>query len=100
MMVRGFPSTMMDEQLNVIDMLKYAAKFFPNREIASKRLDGSMFRYNYAEAFKRVSRLANALESLGVKVGDRVGVLSWNTHRFYELYFGIPGIGAVLLQMN
>ncbi|MCQ4152679.1 MAG: long-chain fatty acid--CoA ligase [Archaeoglobi archaeon] len=100
MIVRGFPSTMMDCELNVIEMLKYAAKYFPKGEIVSRRLDGSVFRYNYYEAFKRVSRLANALESLGVKVGDRVGVVSWNTHRFYELYFGIPGIGAVLLQMN
>ncbi|MCX8172129.1 MAG: AMP-binding protein, partial [Archaeoglobaceae archaeon] len=100
MIVKGFPSTMMDYQLNVIDMLKYAAKYFPKREIASKRLDGTMFRYNYFEAYKRVSRLANALESLGVRVGDRVGVMSWNTHRFYELYFAIPGIGAVLLQIN
>lgn len=101
MIVRGFPSTMMDDyQLNLIDMLRHSAKFFPNREIASRRLDGTMFRYNYAEAFRRVSKLANALESLGVKVGDRIGVLSWNTHRFYELYFGIPGFGAVLLEMN
>ncbi len=100
MMVKGFPSTMMECELNVIDMLKYAAKYFPNREIASRKLDGSIFRYNYSEALKRVSRLANALESLGVKVGDRIGVISWNTFRFYELYFGIPGIGAVLLQMN
>jgi fatty-acyl-CoA synthase len=98
--IKGFPSTMMDEQLNVVDMLRYAAKYFPKREIVSRRPDGTTFRYNYSEAFKRVSRLANALEALGVKVGDRVGVLSWNTHRFYELYFGIPGIGAVLLQMN
>lgn len=98
--IKGFPSTMMDEQLNVIDMLKYAARFFPKREIVSRRLNGTVFRYDYSEAFKRVSRLANALEALDVKVGDRVGVLSWNTHRFYELYFGIPGIGAVLLQMN
>jgi fatty-acyl-CoA synthase len=100
MMVKGFPSTMMEYELNVIDMLKYAAKYFPTREIASRKLDGSIFRYNYSEALKRVSRLANALESLGVKVGDRIGVISWNTYRFYELYFGIPGIGAVLLQMN
>lgn len=98
--IKGFPSTMMDEQLNVIDMLKYAARFFPKREIVSRRLNGTVFRYDYSEAFKRVSRLANALEALDVKVGDRVGVLSWNMHRFYELYFGIPGIGAVLLQMN
>ena len=99
--VKGFPSTMMDDyQLNILNILKYAATSFPEREIVSRNLDGSLFRYSYGEAFKRVSRLANALESLGVDVGDRVGVLSWNTHRFFELFFAIPGIGAVLLEMN
>ena len=99
--VRGFPSTMMDDyQLNTINIIKYAAKNFPEREVVSRNLDGSIFRYNYDEAFKRISKLANALESIGVDIGDRVGVLSWNTHRFYELFFGISGIGAVVLQMN
>ena len=98
--IKGFPSTMMDEQLNIIDILRHAAKFFPKREIVSRRLDGTLFRYNYSEAFKRVSRLANALEALGVKAGDRVSVISWNTHRFYELFFGVPGIGATLLPLN
>jgi len=99
--VRGFPSTMMDDYpLNTTEIIKYAARTFPEQEIVSRNLDGSIFRYNYEEAFKRISRLANALESLGVEVGDRVGVLSWNTHRLYELFFGVPGIGAVLLQMN
>jgi len=99
--VKGFPSTMMDDyQLNIINILKYAATNFPEREIVSRNLDGSIFRYNYGEAFKRVSKLANAFESIGVDAGDRVGVLSWNTHRFYELFFGVSGIGAVLLEMN
>ncbi|WP_202320761.1 long-chain fatty acid--CoA ligase [Archaeoglobus neptunius] len=99
--VRGFPSTMMDDyQLNMINILRHAATNFPEREVVSRNLDGSVFRYNYGEAFKRVSKLANALESIGVDVGDRVGVLSWNTHRFYELFFGVSGIGAVLLEMN
>jgi fatty-acyl-CoA synthase len=99
--VRGFPSTMMDDyQLNTTNIIKYAARNFPEREVVSRNLDGSVFRYNYGKAFERISRLANALESLGVEVGDRVGVISWNTHRFYELFFGVPGTGAVLLQMN
>jgi fatty-acyl-CoA synthase len=59
-----------------------------------------MFRYTYQDAYARIKRLANALYDLGVKVGDRVGVLEWNTYRYYEMDFGIPGSGAVLLQMN
>ncbi|KUJ94500.1 MAG: Medium-chain acyl-CoA ligase (AlkK-2) [Archaeoglobus fulgidus] len=99
--VKGFPSTMMDEyQLNIINILKHAAANFPEREVVSRNLDGSLVRYSYGETYGRVKKLANALEELGVDVGDRVGVLSWNTHRFFELFFAIPGIGAVLLEMN
>ncbi len=43
---------------------------------------------------------ANALQRLGVKPGDRVGVMDWNTYRHFELYMAISGIGAVILQMN
>jgi fatty-acyl-CoA synthase len=59
-----------------------------------------MFRYTYQDAYGRIKRLANALYDLDVKIGDRVGVLEWNTYRYYEMDFGIPGAGAVLLQMN
>ncbi len=99
--IRGFPSTMGDGyQLNLIQIIKYAATMFPKREVASRNLDGSMFRYNYLEAYKRISKLANALQDLGVKPGDRVGVMEINSHRFFELYFAISGIGAALLQLN
>jgi fatty-acyl-CoA synthase len=37
---------------------------------------------------------------MGVKPGDRVGVMEWNTFRHFELYFAISGMGAVFLQMN
>lgn len=97
----GFPSTMGDNyQLNVIEIIKYAAKTFPKREVASRNLDGSMFRYNYEAAYKRICKLANALKKIGVNPGDRVGVMELNTHRFFELYFAVSGVGAVLLQLN
>ncbi|MBE8540132.1 long-chain-fatty-acid--CoA ligase [Geoglobus acetivorans] len=99
--VKGFPATTMEEyQLNVINVLKHAAKYFGDREIASRLHNGEVFRYSYGEAYRRVRKLADSLEKLGINPGDRVGVLSWNTHRFYELFFAIPGMGAVLLEMN
>ncbi len=99
--IKGFPSTMNDEyQLNVINILKHASERYGNTEVVSRNHDGSMFRYTYREAFERVKRLANVLEQLGVEPGDRVGVISWNTHRFYELYFAIPSVGAIILQIN
>ncbi len=99
--VKGFPATTMEEfQLNISKMIEYAAIYFPNREIVSKLHDGSVMRYTYKEAFERIKRLADSIERLGIKPGDRIGVISWNTHRFYELFFAIPATGAVLLEMN
>lgn len=100
-MIKGFPSTSGDDfQLNTITMLKHAALIFPEVEIVDRNFDGTIFRYNYGRAYERVKKLANALEKAGVKPGDRVGVMEWNSHRFFELYFAISGIGAVLVQIN
>src|SRR6185312_7113804 len=54
----------------------------------------------YAEALKRTKRMANALVALGVQPGDRVATLAWSTHRHFELYFAVTGIGAVLHTIN
>ena len=98
--IKGFPSNSHDDYpLNVTTILKHAVRNFAGQEIVS-RTRGGIFRYTYKDAYERIKRLANALESLGIKPGDRVGVLEWNTYRYMELYFGIPGIGAVHLEMN
>ena len=100
-MIDGFPSTFGDDyQLNTNEFIRYAATTFPEVEVISRNLDGTLMRYNYEQAYARVGKLANALKKLGVKPGDRVGVMEWNTHRFFELYLAISGIGAVLLQIN
>jgi fatty-acyl-CoA synthase len=99
--IKGFPSTSQQKvQLNVINIIKHAARNFGRQEIASRKEDGSMFRYTYRDAYERMQRLANALDRIGAKVGDRIGVLSWNTYRNYEIYFGLPGTGAVMLLLN
>ena len=98
--VKGFPSTMQDDyQLNMINIIKHGARNWAKQEIVTKKPDG-MFRYTYRDAYDRIKRLAGALDGLGVGIGDRIGVLEWNTNRYYEMDFGIPGTGAVLLQMN
>jgi fatty-acyl-CoA synthase len=99
--ISGFPATTGDDyQLNTISVLRHACAVYPEVEVASRRDDGSIFRYTYLEAYQRVCRLANALERLGVRPGDRVGVMDWNTYRHFELYMAVSGIGAVVLQMN
>ncbi len=98
--IQGFPSTMQDDyQLNMINIIKHATRNWQRQEIVTRKADG-IFRYTYKDAYERIKRLASALDGLGIGVGDRIGVLEWNTHRYYEMDFGIPGTGAVLLQLN
>jgi fatty-acyl-CoA synthase len=79
--IKGFPSTSNDDYpLHVTTILKHAVRNFAGQEIVS-RTGGGIFRYTYRDAYERIQRLANALEGLGVKPGDRVGVLDWNTYR-------------------
>ena len=44
--------------------------------------------------------MAQALLSLGVEPGDRIGTLAWNGYRHFELYFGISGLGAIMHTIN
>lgn len=57
-------------------------------------------RYSYATFGERLGRLANVLADLGVRAGDTVAVMDWDTHRYLELFFSIPMIGAVLHTIN
>ncbi|MHA2143425.1 MAG: long-chain-fatty-acid--CoA ligase [Candidatus Thorarchaeota archaeon] len=99
--IKGFPATSQNSsQLNITNIIKHAARNFGRQEIVSRKHDGTMFRYTYSDAYERVQRLANSLSSLGVTVGDRIGVLAWNTYRYFEMYYGIPGSGAVMVLMN
>ncbi len=99
--VTGCPSTSMDDyQLNTTTFIRHSARTYPDQEIAYRSATGELRRYSYLESYRRMMRLANALESIGAEPGDRIGVLDWNTHRHFELYFAIPGIGATLVQMN
>lgn len=99
--VKGLPSTHGDDyQLNTTTIIRHAARTYPEQEIVYRTDDGGWDRYNYGEAFKRVAQQAHMLVKLGVQPGDVVGVLDWNSKRFFELYWSIPGIAAVMLQMN
>ena len=57
-------------------------------------------RFNFNETGERINRLSNALTRLAVKRGDRVAILALNCHRFLELYYGVPQIGAVVVPIN
>src|SRR5271165_213671 len=57
-------------------------------------------RHTYRQFRDRLGRLASALTDLGVKAGDVVAVLDWDSHRYHECYFAIPMMGAVLQTGN
>jgi fatty-acyl-CoA synthase len=99
--IAGFPSTSNDDyMLNTISFIKGAARTCPEVEVVSRENDRTLWRYTYREAFERMAQLANALIGMGVGPGDKIGVLEWNTHRYFELFYAVSGIGAVLLQVN
>jgi fatty-acyl-CoA synthase len=91
---------MMDRPLTLPSILEYAALYHPDREVVDRTVEGSIHRYGYAEALARTKRMANALVAMGVQPGDRVATLAWSTHRHFELYFAVTGIGAVLHTIN
>ena len=91
---------MMDMPLLISHMLRHADRYHGDSEIVSRLVDGDIHRYTYRDAHRRTKKLANALLALGVSPGDRLGTLAWNTHRHYEAYFGIAGIGAVSHTIN
>ncbi|WP_310396450.1 3-(methylthio)propionyl-CoA ligase [Hymenobacter sp.] len=91
---------MMADQLRVAGVLEHAAKWHTDTEIVSRLPEGGIHRYTYAAAHGRSQQLANALLRLGMEDGDRVGTLAWNTHRHFELYYGVAGIGAVCHTIN
>lgn len=57
-------------------------------------------RYNYSTLNERIRQLANALTAAGVKAGDTVALLDWDSHRYLECFFAVPMIGAVLHTVN
>lgn len=91
---------MMDVQLTLDNLLDRAVDLFANRELVTKRPDGSKHRYTYADANERIRQLANALDDLGVERGERVGVVAMNNFRHYELYFAPPCSGRSIHLCN
>jgi long-chain acyl-CoA synthetase len=57
-------------------------------------------RHTYGELLGRCRRLAAALHEIGLDIGDRVGVVAENCHRYLELYLAVPSAGMALVPLN
>ena len=92
---------MMNYPLTTHSIIEYGNRVFPHKEIVSKMPDGQWHRYTNADLYKRSKKLASALVSqLGIQPGDRVASFAWNHYQHLELYFAIPGVGAVCHPLN
>ncbi|MBF5054979.1 medium-chain-fatty-acid--CoA ligase [Alcanivorax sp. 521-1] len=85
-----------ESPLLIHSILESGVRSAPDQEIvyADQR------RLTYRELERRVHRLAGALAAQGVKPGDTVAVMDWDTHRYLEAFFAIPMMGAVLHTVN
>ena len=91
---------MMDRPLLVAPLMQFAAAYHGDTAIVTRSIEGPLHRTTYAETYRRIQQLAHALLTLGVKPGDRVATLAWNTWRHFELYYAVAGIGAVCHTVN
>src|SRR5262245_21548663 len=92
---------MQDYPLNLAYVLEHAARVHGRVEVVSRLIeDDSLHRSTYAALLRRTKQLARALSRLGVRFGDRVATLAWNTHRHLEAWYAIAGQGAICHTVN
>jgi fatty-acyl-CoA synthase len=91
---------MQDWQLLCHRVIDHAATHHANRMVVSRSVEGSTHATNYAAIRARALKVAQRLERDGIRIGDRVATLAWNTWRHLEAWYGITGIGAIYHTVN
>lgn len=82
--------------LSPLDFARRARRLYGNREAVVDL----HHRFTYETFFDRCDRWSAALQSLGVRQGDRVACISPNTHAQLESFYAVPQLGAVLVPIN
>jgi fatty-acyl-CoA synthase len=86
----------METPLTPLDFARRARRLYADREAL---VDGGQ-RFTYRQFFERCDRWSSALQKLGIQKGDRVALISPNTHSHLEAYYAVPQIGAVTVPIN
>ncbi len=97
------PGLMMDVDLNVALLLRRMRAIHHGARVYSRSAshpDGPSRSATFVEVLDRSERLAAALAQLGIRPGDRVGSLAWNTQEHLETYYAVISMGAVLHTAN
>ncbi|MEO0999139.1 MAG: long-chain-fatty-acid--CoA ligase [Pseudomonadota bacterium] len=91
---------MQDWTLRVGSIIDHAARYHAYRPIVTRTVEGPITTTNWRAIAGQARRCSQALQRLGVKYGEAVGVMAWNTARHLEVWYGIPGAGAVIHTLN
>ena len=91
---------MQDQPLLISSLIEFAERHHGDGEIVSRRVEGDIHRYTWADVAGRSRQAANALDGETLGFGDRVATLAWNGYRHLELYYGVSGSGRVLHTIN
>jgi 3-(methylthio)propionyl---CoA ligase len=81
-------------------IIDHAAIYHCGRTVVTRSVEGPIHTTTYAEIRARALKVAQRLEQDGIRLGDRVATLAWNTWRHLEAWYGILGIGAVYHTVN
>ena len=81
-------------------IIEHAAAIHGTQEVVTRSVEGPIHRTNYAEIHKRALKVSQRLDREGIKLGDRVATIAWNTWRHLEAWYGIMGIGAICHTIN
>ena len=81
-------------------IIEHAAEVHGTQEVVTRSVEGPIHRTNYAEIHARALKVSQMLDREGIKPGDRVATLAWNTWRHLEAWYGIMGLGAICHTVN
>ena len=91
---------MQDWPLLIHTIIDHAAVQHPRRPVVTRSVEGPIHCTDYAMLRGRSLQVAKRLSREGVRLGDRVATLAWNTWRHLELWYGITGLGAIYHTVN
>jgi fatty-acyl-CoA synthase len=91
---------MQDWPLLLHRIIDHAATNHAERQVVTRSIEGPIQTTTYAAIRARALRVAKRLERDGIKLGDRVATLAWNSGRHLEAWYGIVGIGAIYHTVN
>ncbi len=89
-----------DFSLTLNRFIEHAARWSPHAGVVTALDNGETSRVSYAELLSRSRRFSASLHQLGIRHGDRVGTLAWNTQAHIEAWYGVTGIGAIVHTLN